>query len=122
MNTSIDQLKKLKILVCIVPQGKKEVIIDMLEEFEVNFSISFAGNGTSTNEALKMFGLENNNRDVVFSFIRENKIKDALLAVEDKFRKFKYHQSIAFSIPVKSIIGMQNYLFLSNLGGKQIGK
>ena len=122
MNNSIEQLKKIKILVSIVPQGKKEVIMDLLEEFEVNFSISFPGNGTSTNEVMKMFGLENNNRDVIFSFIRENKVKDALLAVEDKFKKFKYHQSIAFSIPVKSIIGMQNYLFLSNLGGKHIGK
>lgn len=122
MNNSVDQLKKLKIIVSIVPQGKKEVIIDLLEEFEVNYSISFAGNGTSTNELMKMLGFENNNRDVIFSFIRENKVKDALLAVEDKFKKFKYHQSIAFSIPFKSIIGMQNYLFLSNLGGKRIEK
>lgn len=122
MNNSVDQLKKLKIIVSIVPQGKKEIIIDMLEEFEVNYSISFPGNGTSTNELMKMLGFENNNRDVIFSFIRENKVKDALLSIEDKFKKFKYHQSIAFSIPVKSIIGMQNYLFLSNLGGKRLGK
>ena len=49
MNNSIEQLKKIKILVSIVPQGKKEVILDLLEEFEVNFSISFPGNGSSTN-------------------------------------------------------------------------
>lgn len=122
MNNSHEQLKKLKILVTIVPQGKKEIIIDLLEEFEVNLSFSFNGSGTSTNELMRVLGLEHNDRDVILSFIRENKVKDAILAVEDKFKRFKYNQSIAFSIPLSSIIGMQDYLFLSNLGGKHIGK
>lgn len=122
MNNSHEQLKKLKILVTIVPQGKKEVILDLLEEFEVNLSLTFNGSGTSTNELMRVLGLEHNNRDVILSFIRENKVKDAILAVEDKFKRFKYNQSIAFSIPLSSIIGMQDYLFLSNLGGKHIGK
>ncbi len=122
MNNSHEQLKKLKILVTIVPQGKKEVILDLLEEFEVNLSLTFNGSGTSTNELMRVLGLEHNDRDVILSFIRENKVKDAILAVEDKFKRFKYNQSIAFSIPLSSIIGMQDYLFLSNLGGKHIGK
>lgn len=122
MNKKEKNLKKLKILVSIVPHGKKEIITDLLENFDVTFSFSTIGNGTSTNDFQDLLGLHNNNRDVIFSIIKENKVKDAILALEDKFKKFKYHQSIAFSIPIASIIGMQNYLFLSKLGGEYIGK
>lgn len=117
-----EDLKKLKILITIIPQGKSDLITDMLLEYEVNFSFTVNGKGTSTNDVLETLGLQDNNRDIVFSFIRENKVKDAILALEDKFRRFKYHQSVAFALPLFSIIGMQNYLFLSNLGGDFIGK
>ncbi|MBO7079603.1 MAG: hypothetical protein J6W64_07330 [Bacilli bacterium] len=116
-------LKKLKLLVSIVPQGKKEVIMDLLNEYyDVNFSFSTTGRGTVPNELKNLLMIDASDRDVVFSFIRAEKTKDAILALEDKFKKFKLHQSIAFAIPLKSVIGMQNYLFLSNLGGEFLGK
>lgn len=116
-------LKKLKLLVSIVPQGKKEVIIDLLNEYyEVNFSFSTVGRGTVPKELKNLLMIDASDRDVVFSLIRAEKTKDAILGLEDKFKKFKMHQSIAFAIPLKSVIGMQNYLFLSNLGGEFLGK
>lgn len=117
-----ESLKKLCIIVSIVPHGKREIIIDLLESYDVNCSLYFHGEGTKTNDVMEMVGLKDNTRDIILSFIRKEKVKDAILAIEDKFKKFKHNQSIAFSVPMKNIIGMQNYLFLSNLGGEYIGK
>lgn len=122
MKNKIDDLKKLKLLITIVPHGKKEVIIDLLENYDVNFSYSIRGKGTATEDLIEMLGLSDNSRDIIFSFIRAEKSKDAILALEDKFTKFKNNKSIAFTIPLTSVIGMQTYLFLSNLGGEFIGK
>lgn len=122
MKIQKEDLKKLQLLITIIPQGKREVIIDLLEEYDTNFSFSVNGRGTSTDDIVEMLGLNNNERDIIFSFIRSEKVNDAILAIEDKFKKFKVNQSIAFSVPVENIIGMQNYLFLSNLGGKNLGK
>lgn len=117
-----NDLKKLKVIVTVVPQGKREIITDLLEEYESNFSFSVKGKGTVPNEIMSMLGLDSNERDVIFSFVRSEKAKDAILALEDKFVKFKLNQSMAFSIPLQSMVGMQNYLFLSNLGGEFLGK
>lgn len=115
-------LKKINLLITIVPYGKKEVIKDLLEEFDVNFSLSLKGYGTGSHMILEVLGIKSNERDIVLSFIRKEKTNDAILSLEDKFKKFNYNQSIAFSLDLSSIIGMQNYLFLSNQGGDLIGK
>lgn len=122
MNNKIEDLKKLKLLISIVPHGKKEIITDLLENYDVNFSYSVRGKGTASEDLIEMLGLNNDYRDIIFSFIRAEKAGDAILALEDKFTKFKNHKSIAFTIPLSSVIGMQTYLFLSNLGGEYIGK
>lgn len=122
MKNKIDDLKKLKLLISIVPHGKKEVITDLLLNFDVNFSYAVLGKGTATEDLIEMLGLNDDPRDIIFSFIRAEKAGDAILALEDKFTQFKNNKSIAFTVPLSSVIGMQTYLFLSNLGGEYIGK
>lgn len=122
MNNKIEDLKKLKLLISIVPHGKKEIITDLLENYDVNFSYSVRGKGTASEDLIEMLGFNDDYRDIIFSFIRAEKAGDAILALEDKFTKFKNHKSIAFTIPLSSVIGMQTYLFLSNLGGEYVGK
>lgn len=122
MKITDENLKQLKVLISIVPTGKKAIITDLLEDYDVNFSFSTRGAGTSNNATLQKLGLKNNDRDIIFSFIRSDQVKDALLAIEDKFKRFKINSAIAFAIPMSNMIGMQNYLFLSNLGGEYLGK
>ena len=116
-------LKKLKLLVTVVPKGRKEVILDLLEDYySVNFSFVINGKGTVPNELMNMLGLVSNDREIIFSFVRAQKAKDAILGLEDKFKKFGIHQSMAFTTPLQSIIGMHSYLLLSDLGGEALGK
>ena len=107
--------KKLEVLFTIIPHGKKEVFIDLIEAFGVNFHMSFYSKGTASNELLNILGLENNIRDVIVSIIREDKKQDCILAIEDKIKSLKVQTGIAFSVPLESLIGNRKYLMLAGL-------
>jgi len=61
-----------------------------------------------------MLGLEDSDKSVIFSVIREDKAEEALHAIEDKFNTLKRGKGIAFTIPMSSVIGVAMYRFLSN--------
>ena len=61
-----------------------------------------------------MLGLEDSDKSVIFSVIREDKVTEALHGLEDKFKTIKNGKGIAFTIPMSSVIGVAIYRFLSN--------
>ncbi len=107
-------IKKLKILVTVVNRSKTEFFMDFLTAFEVNFQTSVLAQGTARSETLYMLGLEDSDKSVIFSAIREDKALEALQALEDKFHTLKNGKGIAFTVPMSSVIGVAMYRFLSN--------
>ena len=118
--TKENNLKKLKLLITIMPHNKRSLFMNIIEQYDCNYHLSFQGMGVATNEIKDMLGLKDTHRDVLFSIIHEDKVKDCLLEIEDKVGLYK-SGGIAFSVPFESIIGINNYLFLANLGGKGNG-
>ncbi len=112
--TTAGDIKKLKILVTVVNRSKTEFFMDFLTAFEVNFQTSVLAQGTARSETLYMLGLEDSDKSVIFSVIREDKATEALQALEDKFHAIKNGKGIAFTIPMSSVIGVAMYRFLSN--------
>ena len=113
------KLKKLELLITIVPKGKKEVIIDLLEQFDVTAQASILGSGTVKKIANDDLYYFEKDKDIIFSIIREDMVKDAILRLEVKFVKFKSNQCSTFSVKLSSVIGVSNYLLFSNMGGKE---
>ena len=109
-----DSLKKLKILVTVVNRSKTEFFMDLLTSFEINFQTAVLGQGTARSEMLYMLGLEDSDKGVIFSVLREDKAQEAMHALEDKFQTIKNGKGIAFTIPMSSVIGVAIYRFLSN--------
>lgn len=107
-------IRKLKILVTVVNRSKTEFFMDFLTAFEVNFQTSVLAQGTARSETLYMLGLEDSDKSVIFSVIREDKATEALQALEDKFHTLKNGKGIAFTVPMSSVIGVAMYRFLSN--------
>ena len=107
-------IKKLKILFTVVNSIKTEFFMDFLTAFEVNFQTSVLAQGTARSETLYMLGLEDSDKSVIFSAIREDKATEALQALEDKFHTLKNGKGIAFTVPMSSVIGVNMYQFLSN--------
>ena len=106
--------RKLKLLITVVNRNKTEFYMDFLHDYEVNFQTSVLAQGTAKSEMLYMLGLEDSDKSVIFSVLREDRAADALQALEDKFYTIKNGKGIAFTVPMSSVIGVAIYRFLSN--------
>ena len=113
--SSIDNgFKKLKLLITVVNRSKTELFMDFLTDNEVNFQTSVLAQGTAHSEMLHMLGLEDSDKSVIFSILREDKVTEAMQMLEDKFLTIKHGKGIAFTVPMSSVIGVAIYRFLSN--------
>ena len=112
-----DELKapiKLKILVTIVDRKKVDFYISALEGFQVNMQTVIYAKGTAPKEIVSQFGITTD-KAVILSVVREDRIKDILIAYEDKYFKTKNGKGVAFTIPIKSLIGVLIYQFLADI-------
>ena len=103
---------KLMLLITVVARHKAEFYLDLLQAFEANLQMEVSAFGT----ARKGFGLLESDleKQVLFSIIREDKLKDAMAALEDKFATIRGGKGVAFAVPFTSMIGVAAYQFLSN--------
>ena len=106
--------RKLKLLVTVINREKAEFYMDFIQSFEVNFQTSMAAHGTASQETLRLLGLGESNKTVIFSVIREDMCDKALSALEHKFKTIKNGKGIAYTIPMTGTIGVAIYQFLSN--------
>ncbi|MBP3422297.1 MAG: hypothetical protein J6K86_00880 [Clostridia bacterium] len=106
--------KKLKLLITVVNRRKTELFMDLLTAYEVNFQTSVLAQGTARSETLYMLGLEDSDKSVIFSIVREDKARDAMQMLEEKFNTIKDGKGIAFTVPMSSVVGVAIYRFLSN--------
>ena len=106
-------VKKLKLLFTVVDRSKAEFYLDVLSQFEVNCQMVTNGMGTAKSELHNVLGL-NIHKAVIVSVIREDKTEEIIKCLETKFKTIKNGKGIAFTVPLSSIIGVNNYQFLSN--------
>ena len=106
-------IKKLKLLFTVVDRNKSEFYMDVLSQFEVNYQLVTGGLGTATSEFVEMLGL-NKQKAVIVSVIREDMTDAVMKCLEEKFTTIKNGKGIAFAVPLSSVIGVNNYRFLSN--------
>ena len=107
-------IKKLKLLITVVNRSKETYFIDLLEQFEVNMQMVVYGKGTANSEMLNLLGLAESEKAIIISCVREDKIKEALETLDEKFHKVKNGKGIAFTVALDSIIGVSMYQLLSN--------
>ena len=105
---------RLELLVTIVNRNKAEFYIDLLQAFEVNMQFLAFAHGTADERLRSYIGLTDSDKTVIFSVIQENKIAEALNALDEKFKTIKNGKGIAYTIPFTSVIGTLIYGFLSN--------
>ena len=106
--------KKLKLLVTVVPRSKTEFYTDFIGGFEVNFCASVLGQGTARSNTLHLLGLEDADRGVILSIVREDKCAEIMQGLERKFNTLRGGKGIAFTSPLSSVVGVAIYRFLSN--------
>lgn len=105
---------KLELLITIVNRNKADFYMDLIQSFEVNMQLAVLGEGTAKAELLEYLGLVSSEKTVIFSVIREEKAKEALDTIEEKFNTIKNGKGIAYTVPLSSVIGKMLFGFLAN--------
>lgn len=107
-------VRRLKLLITIVDRSKALYYLDLLEQFEVNVQLVLYGRGTANSQMLDLLGLAESDKAAIISYIREDRVKEALETLEEKFQRIKNGKGIACTIALDSIIGVSVYQLLSN--------
>jgi hypothetical protein len=111
---SVSSVRKLKMLITVIDRSKTLFYVDLLEQFEVNVQMILYGKGTANSQMLALLGLIESDKSVIISYIREDRVKEALDTLSEKFTTVKNGKGVAYTIPLDSIIGVSNYQLLSN--------
>lgn len=106
--------QRLKLLVTIVNRNKAEFFMDLLQSQEINVQLALAGEGTASTDMLQLLGLADSEKSVIFSIVREDRAREALNLLGDKFQTVRGGKGIAYTIPLKSVVGVAIYRFLTN--------
>ncbi len=106
--------KKLKLLFTVVDRKKAELFADLLSEYSVNLQIVLSGEGTAKTETLRLLGLDDAERAVVVSVIRDDLAPAIFEMLEEKFESVRGGKGIAWSVPMTSAVGVAIYQFLSD--------
>ncbi|MDE6614603.1 MAG: hypothetical protein K2K24_03745 [Clostridia bacterium] len=105
---------RLKLLITIVARKKADYYADLIQSFDVNMQMIVLAEGTANANMLGLLGLVDNEKAVILGVIQENKVPDAMNALEEKFQTIKDGKGVACTVPLTSVIGTLIYGFLSN--------
>ena len=107
-------LLKCKLLVTVVDHRKEDFFIDYIQAYGANLQMTMRGEGTAKTEMLRMLGLTDSEKSVLFSIVREDQVRPLCDGLSEKFKTVKNGQGIAFTIPLSSVVGASVYRFLSD--------
>ena len=108
---------KMQLLFTVVSRKKSEFYTDLLQNFEVNMQLALSASGTAGSSMMELLGLTDSDKTVIISIIRSDKAKEALAALDEKFKTVKGGKGIAYTVPMTSTVGVAIYQFLSNTQG-----
>lgn len=115
----VSAVKKLKLLVTIVNKNKAEFYVDYLQSFGANLQLLMRAHGTAGSEMLHYMGMEESEKTVLFSIVRDDYAARALTGLEEKFQTIRGGKGIAYTVPLTGVIGAAIYQFLSNQNGTE---
>lgn len=107
--------KKLLLFITIVSSGHGAQVIRLFEKLGVSAQFVQSGEGTATKEIHDLLGIEDVDKDIVFSFTAEEKIPQVREDLSEYFSLNKRNRGIGMAIPLSSIIGVRVYQFLADL-------
>ena len=113
--TNLQAPKKLKVLVTIIDRRKVDFYTSTYQGYGINMQEVIYASGTTPRKISDLLGIQTSEKAVILSIVREDKIKAILADCEDKYFQTKNGKGIAFTIPIKSMIGVMIYEFLAGI-------
>lgn len=110
---------KLYTLIIVVPEKRADYYAHLIGDYEVNVSYMMQAEGTSqlTAKGAGFFigDYIDNRKTVIISAVKDERVKEVLSVLNEKFETVKNGKGIAFTVPFSSMIGLLSYKFLSNV-------
>lgn len=106
--------EKLELLVTIVDSKRATYFAGLIQASEANLQMITLASGTSEKAIMEYLGLQKSTRSTIFSIVKEEKLKDLLEMLREKFETVKDGNGIAVTIPLSSVMGVLSYGFLAN--------
>ena len=106
-------LSKLCLYVTIVNVGIGDSIIRLMEQIGCSCQFVHIGTGTANDEVKKILNITTNQKELVFSFVRETKLEEIQTEVNAFFAANKKNKGIGFAIPLTTVMGIRVYKFLT---------
>ena len=100
--------------ISIVPRGQAPAIVKIFEEYGSSYSYITSAVGTGKNYLPGLLSAADAKKQVVFTFIREDKSEEVCQALKNRFSVSKSSSGISLSIKLTSVAGISVYRFLTN--------
>ena len=98
----------------IVDHGQGDAVMKLLDSIGCVVQFTHIGRGTANRQILELLGTQDNRKDVIFAFFREDLIEDAKKELELFFRASKRNRGVGFTFKLASLVGEKMYHFLTN--------
>jgi hypothetical protein len=107
------KIVNLYMVITIVNQGMGDAIMYLIEKHQVSGQFIQKGEGTASKQILDLLSVENNSKEVIYSFVQEAKLEGLMTDLDKFLKSSKRIQGIAFSIKLDTIAGRTAYHFLT---------
>lgn len=92
----------MKLLVVICDRKKTKRIINLLNQNDIHYHVTFYGEGTANNEMLDYLGLIDTEKEIIFAVHKKDKITSIINELENA-PSIKNHGAVAFAVPLDAI-------------------
>ena len=92
-----------KLLISVVNQNDDVVLKEILDDFSVTLSFTFAGRGTARSAVLDYLGIGETEKAVVFSLFPESDEELILHEIREKMSLYLVGRGISFTVPLSAV-------------------
>ena len=107
-------IKPLFAYFAIVNQGNANAIVEIYKRAGSSLQFIQRGTGTATKQIMDILGIEDNRKEIIVSFVREDKLSEIATELSAYFAASKRSKGIGFSVKLTGLMGVRMYQFLSN--------
>jgi len=105
-NTNVLELE----MICtVVNFGMGSKVLKFAKQNGISGGTIFLGKGTIKNHLLELLALSDSRKEIVLMIAKATTAYDVLEKINNEFNFKKPHHGIAFSIPVRNLIGVHSY-------------
>ncbi|MFA6755393.1 MAG: hypothetical protein WCR97_02640 [Bacilli bacterium] len=108
------KVQPIKLMIIIVDRYQGDYYVEEFKKLGVSYLFITYGRGTVPSDLRHILSIDEDKKDIVFAFVKEDLMKDCLKVINERFNVSKVAKGISFSVPIDSMAGVLMYKFLTD--------